>query len=168
MATADLSSHQNTQTLYVEHLCWLKGWLKKKLGCTDQAADLAQDTFVRVLLQQNRTAIREPRAYLTTVASGLVIDHWRKQDIERGWIEAMTNQPEVEVPSPEQRLLIWEALYRVDRMLSELPLKVREAFLCSQVQGMTYMAIAEQLKVSERMVKKYMAQAMLACIALEI
>ncbi|MNJ69247.1 putative RNA polymerase sigma factor FecI [compost metagenome] len=51
-------------------------------------------------------------------------------------------------------------------MLDRLPHKARRAFLMSQLQGMTYAAIAAELEVSERMVKKYMAQAMLHCLML--
>ena len=52
-------------------------------------------------------------------------------------------------------------------MLMRLPAKVREAFLMAQVEGVTYATIAERLEVSERMVKKYMAQAFLHCAVLE-
>ncbi|WZB75780.1 sigma factor [Achromobacter insuavis] len=37
------------KTLYAEHHGWLRSWLRRKLGCPEQAADLAQDTFLRVL-----------------------------------------------------------------------------------------------------------------------
>ena len=50
---------------------------------------------------------------------------------------------------------------------AEVPEKVRRAFLMAQLQGMPYREIAGTLGVSERMIKKYMAQAMLACLALE-
>ncbi|WP_350649943.1 sigma factor, partial [Pseudomonas sp. HY13-MNA-CIBAN-0226] len=37
------------EVLYNDHHHWLTGWLRRKLGCPDNAADLAQDTFIRVL-----------------------------------------------------------------------------------------------------------------------
>ena len=51
-------------------------------------------------------------------------------------------------------------------MLDRLNPKARAAFLLSQLDGLTYAEIAAQLAVSERMVKKYMAQAMLQCLLL--
>eukprot|EP01034_Spumella_vulgaris_P043948 gene43948-54609_t len=30
--------------LYASHHGWLSGWLRKKMGCADNAADVAQDT----------------------------------------------------------------------------------------------------------------------------
>jgi RNA polymerase sigma-19 factor, ECF subfamily len=153
--------------LYVDHHGWLKGWLRKKLGCSDAAADLAQDTFVRLLGRYDNFSLREPRAYLTTIASGLLIDHWRHREVERTWLECLALQPEAFAPSPEERALAIESLCRIDAMLTRLPDKVRRAFLMAQLQGLVYREIAEALDVSERMVKKYMAQAMLACLALE-
>ena len=49
-------------------------------------------------------------------------------------------------------------------LLDTLKPKVREAFLLSQLDGLTYKQIGERLGVGERMVKKYMAQAMLCCL----
>lgn len=49
-------------------------------------------------------------------------------------------------------------------MQGRLKPKVREAFLLSQLDGLTYKQIGERLGVGERMVKKYMAQAMLCCL----
>ena len=35
--------------MYGQHHPWLLRWLRGKLSCTDHAADLAQDTFVKLL-----------------------------------------------------------------------------------------------------------------------
>ncbi len=115
---------------------------------------------------QDMGAIREPRAYLHTIAKGLLINHWRRRQIEQAYLDALALQPEPVAPSPESQALIVETLLQVDAMLAQLPAKVRSAFLMSQLQGMTYAAIAIELGVSERMVKKYMAQAMLHCLLL--
>lgn len=39
----------SVETLYSEHHGWLQNWLSRRLGCPSLAADLAQDTFVRLL-----------------------------------------------------------------------------------------------------------------------
>ncbi|WP_407293850.1 sigma-70 family RNA polymerase sigma factor [Stutzerimonas zhaodongensis] len=167
MASDGLVRQQLVHRLYVDHLGWLNGWLRRQLGCSQKAADLAQDTFVRVLSKdQCLDAIREPRAYLHTIARGLLINHWRRRQIEQAYLDAVTLLPEAVAPSPEHQALVVETLLRVDAMLARLPEKVRRAFLLSQLQGMTYASIALELGVSERMVKKYMAQAMLHCLTL--
>ena len=48
-------------------------------------------------------------------------------------------------------------------MLAQLPNKAARAFVLAHVEGWRYRQIGEELGVSERMVKRYIAQAMLHC-----
>lgn len=167
MSLVELSSQQYVQRLYIDHNGWLNGWLRQRLGCAHNAADLAQDTFVRLLnSSDNLATLRQPRAYLSTIAHGLMVNYWRRQAVERAYLDALAAQPEALAPSPEERGIIVETLLAIDAMLLRLPSKVRQAFLLSQLDGLTYGVIAQRLGVSERMVKKYMAQAMLHCLLL--
>ena len=45
------------EVLYNDHHHWLTGWLRRKLGCPESAADLAQDTFIRVLSAREAQAL---------------------------------------------------------------------------------------------------------------
>ncbi|MDM0119783.1 sigma-70 family RNA polymerase sigma factor [Variovorax arabinosiphilus] len=165
MSSADLSS--NVQSLYAEHHGWLSTWLRRRLGCAHSAADLAQDTFVRVLLRpQVLPTLREPRAYLTTLAKGVVSEHWRRQALERAYLDALAQMPEALALSPEDRLELLQTLDEIDVMLDGLAPKAREAFVLSQLEGLTYAAIAQRLDISERTVKRYMAQGFERCLAL--
>ena len=137
----------------------------RRLGNAWDAADLAQDTFVRVLGRP--VAGAEPRALLTHIAKGLVVDRWRRQEIERAYLETVAQLPEELVPSPESRLLILETLCRLEAMLQSLPALTRQAFLMSQLDGLTYGAIAEQLGVSLITVKRHMRTAFVACLSLD-
>lgn len=154
------------ETIYRAHHGWLLGWLRRRLGNASHAADLAHDTFLRLMASRDVVALREPQAFLRTLAHGVVVNHWRRLDIERAWSEALAAQPEPQAPSPEERALVMETLCRIDAMLGRLNPKARSAFLLSQIDGLTYAHIGQQLGVSERMVKKYMAQAMLQCLLL--
>jgi len=165
MSSVDRSLNLHIHNLYCEHHGWLHAWLDRKLGNTSDAADLAHDTFLRLLTRQARTLGAEPRALLTHIAKGLVIDRWRRQDVERAYLETIAHLPEPQVPSPETRWLILEALYRIDAMLSQMPDKTRQAFLMSQIDGMTYPQIAIELGVSLISVKRYMRDAFLACLS---
>ena len=154
--------------LYSEHHGWLKRWLRGKLQCAEQAADLAQDTFVRLLAapRARATPLQTPRAYLTTVAQRLLIDHYRRLSLEHAWLEVLAQQPELLVQSPEERLLILETLQRLDAMLAGLPGAVRSAFLMAHIDELPYAEIAVRLDVSERTVKRYLVQAFEQCILL--
>ncbi|WOY01865.1 sigma-70 family RNA polymerase sigma factor [Dickeya fangzhongdai] len=155
---------RRVQQIYSEHHSWLQGWLRRRLGCSQQAADLAQDTFLRLLTHFPAEPIREPRAWLSTVAHGLMVNHWRRKDLEQAYLQTLASQEFVVSPSPEAQAMIVDALVEIDALLSSLSSKARQVFLWVQLEGLTYRQVAERLMVSERMVKKYMAQAMLTCL----
>lgn len=149
--------------LYADHHGWLQAWLRKKLGCSHRAADLAHDTFLRLLSREEPVAIEEPRAFLATIAKGLVSNYFRRQKIEQAWLEALAHLPEAEVPSPETRALMLETLLEIDRRLAALGVLVRRAFLLSQLDGLPQAEIAARLGVSVPTVKRYVAKALVAC-----
>lgn len=152
--------------LYLTHHTWLSGWLRKKLGCAHHAADLAHDTFVRVLSAPPTHELRAPRAFLTTVAHGLMVNHLRRRELERAYLDALAWLPEPLSPSPESRALAIETLLAIDALLDGLPPKARQAFLLSQLEGLRYAEIAERLQVSSSMVKKYMLLAVSHCMGI--
>lgn len=163
----DLVSTPSVETLYGDHHAWLQGWLRRKLGNACDAADLAQDTFMRVLGRPRELAeLREPRAWLTTIAHGLAVDHVRRKTLERACLDAIAHLPEPQAPSPEAQLMLVEALVRIDAMLDGLSPKARSAFLLSRLEGLGYNEIAQQLGVSLSSVEKYMATAIRHCLSL--
>ena len=160
--------HSAVNDLYCDHHGWLKGWLRKRLGNSCDAADLAQDTFVRVIKARNALEIREPRPYLSRVAKGLLVDLFRRRSLEQAWLEALANVPQVEQPSLEEQAILLQALLQIDRMLQGLGAKVRQTFILSQFDGLTYPQIAERLNISVRSVNNYMAKAMEHCCLMQI
>ena len=165
MTTEATLHREDVAALYSNHHGWLLGWLCKKLGNAFDAADLTQDTFTRILASRDVSSLQEPRAYLTTVAKGLVVNWYQRQALERAYLEALAALPEQQAPSVEQRFIILETLYEIDAMLDALPPKVKRAFLLSQIEGLKYEDIAQQLNVSLITVKRYMKQAFLHCLA---
>ncbi|PFH11753.1 RNA polymerase sigma-70 factor (ECF subfamily) [Collimonas sp. PA-H2] len=152
------------QSLYIEHHNWLLGWLRRRLGNIDHAADIAQDTFVRVLLKSAIEVIEEPRAYLTVIAKGLVANAHRRDALERTYLETLALVPEALAPSQEYRAMLLETLFEIDAMLDRLPAKARSTFLLSQLEGLTYAEIAERLDISVRTVKRHMVLGFEQCL----
>jgi RNA polymerase sigma-70 factor (ECF subfamily) len=163
MSATEDSLQENLHSLYADHHGWLYGWLRRKLGCANNAADLTQDTFVQVLATHQTTRIHEPRAYLTVIARRLVFNFWRRRDLEQAYLEAITHLPEESVPSLEEQALVFEALELIDRALDGLPVKARQVFLLNQLQELSYREIAAQLGMPVITVRRYMKQAIRAC-----
>ncbi|MFZ4834770.1 sigma-70 family RNA polymerase sigma factor [Rouxiella sp. Mn2063] len=152
-----------TGQLYFDHHRWLCHWLVQKVGCPRHAEDLAQDTFLSILINSDPASIRQPRPFLATVARRLVANHYRRRTIEEAYLDALRLLPEAETPSPEVRLLTIELLEQLDTTLDGLPAPVREAFLLAHLQGMRYCDIADRLRVSTSSVKQYLQRANLQC-----
>ncbi|MEE4664363.1 RNA polymerase sigma factor [Pseudomonas alliivorans] len=149
--------------LYRDHRSWLLAWLRRNIACPQRAQDLSQDTFVRLLGRDDLESPREPRAFLATVAKGLMFDHFRRAALEQAYLCELMQVPEAEQPSPEEQLLILEDLKTIDRLLATLSSKARTAFLYSRLDGMSHGEIAERLGVSVSRVRQYLAQAMRQC-----
>ena len=91
----------------------------------------------------------ESRRHLTRIANGMVIDLYRRRQIEAAYLEVL-----VQVP---------EALAEIDAVLHLLPSKARQALLLCKLDGMSYRDIAAELQVSVSSVEKYIAAGLLAC-----
>ncbi|MBM7060063.1 sigma-70 family RNA polymerase sigma factor [Pseudomonas sp. UL073] len=168
MSIAQTAPDIALQRLYLDNHSWLSGWLRRRLGCPESAADLTQDTFVKVLVARELPAIREPRAFLTTIAKRVLANHYRRQDIERAYLEALASLPVAEVPCEESRAIILETLLELDRLLDGLPRLARQVFLLVQLDGLTYAEVAAQLDISLSSVKRYLAKAAQQCYFAEV
>lgn len=152
-------------TLYREHHNWLFVWLRKKLNCRHQAADIAHDTFTRILSLSHLPYLQEPRAYLVTTAKRLLIDQTRKQCIEQAYLAELTRAAEAMdgFPSAEDIAAAVQILDKISQVLTGLAEKPRQAFLLHYFDGLTHSATGAQLGVSDRMVRKYLVQALVHC-----
>jgi RNA polymerase sigma-19 factor, ECF subfamily len=163
MSSKDAVLHREVETLYFAHHTWLRTWLRRKLGCAHRAADLAHDTYMRLLTRDEPIDAREPRAFLTTVAQRVLYNHWRREQLEQAWLEAIAHVPEPLAPSPEERALILETLVEIDALLDGLPKPVKRAFLLAQLDGASHAQIATELQVSLATVKRYLVRAGAQC-----
>ncbi|HEC75095.1 MAG TPA: sigma-70 family RNA polymerase sigma factor [Methylophaga aminisulfidivorans] len=155
-------SQHSIEHLYRDHHSWLHRWLRSRLGCDHSAADVAHDTYIKVLtgsIPQDD----QPRRYLTRIAKSLVIDLFRRRQIEQVYIETIQQLPEHYAPSTETQHIVIETLLEIDHMLQSLPDNVRQAFLMRKLDGHSYQVIADTLEVSLSSVEKYVAKALTAC-----
>jgi len=149
--------------LYSDHHGWLRGWLRKRLGCSETAADLAQDTFIRILLKESNPRPDAPRAYLSTIARGLMINHWRRQALEQAYLELLASQPEPVTLSLEEQHLVVDTLVQLAQVLDGLPRRDKQIFLLARLDGMKYQAIAQYLGINVNRVQKAMIRCMRQC-----
>ncbi len=116
------------------------------------AADLTQDTFVRVLASPpaETAPVSNPAAYLFRVARNLSIDHQRRErllnrvDLGAEGFEAILD------PSPSQEAAVYDRqkLALTAAALAELPERTRRAFELHRIEEMTVAEVAAELGLS--------------------
>ncbi|MBY8823671.1 sigma-70 family RNA polymerase sigma factor [Sphingomonas colocasiae] len=160
MATIDMEG------LYSGHGDWLRGWLRRYTRCSDRAADLAQDTFCKLIESPVSGAPHNPRPYLATVARRLMIDQARRMEVERTFLEAHAAlMAGAAAPCPERIAAAIGELNIVVRALETLSERARRAFLRARLDGAPHAEIAAELGVSKSMVKQYVAKGYACCYA---
>ena len=163
VSTAELALQQQVSSLYTDHHGWLRGLLRRKLGNAFDAADLAHDVYLHLMKTGRVPPAGESRRHLTQIANGMVIDLYRRRQIEAAYLEVLALVPEALAPSEEERALVLEALAEIDAVLHQLPAKARKALLLCKLDGLSYRDIAAELQVSVSSVEKYIAAGLLAC-----
>lgn len=150
--------------IYQDYQSSLVLWFKHKLHNHHSSEDLSQEVFYRALKSNYRfEEIKEPKAWLLGIAKHVIIDHWRHQQIERGYLETLPSITQDDYPSTEHQICMCETLNQVQQTLEKLPNRVAQVFLLSQLEGMTYRTIGQQLNISQATVKRDMKQAFSAC-----
>jgi RNA polymerase sigma-70 factor (ECF subfamily) len=160
---ADLSPSLVAELYRQQHQA-LINFLKRKLGSVQEAHDVAQQAYER-LLQNTTTGIDNPRAFIFKVANNIAIDYLRQRKL-RGDDEAGDFVSEDLVSpslSPDARADYELTVAMVRLFISELPPKCRSAFLYYKFEERDYKEIAGLLGVTESMVRKYVIRAMSYC-----
>lgn len=138
--------------------------LTRRLGSPVAAADVAQDTYLRLQRAETLPRVDNPRAYLFRVADNLAADHQRRDAARRRWTTAgeLPEQPD-ERAGPEAALDARQRLEVLRQAIDELPPKCRAVFLMHKLEGLSHAAIAARLGISKSMVEKHVMKALAHC-----
>lgn len=152
------------QRLYEERQESLTAFFRRRLRATPDAADLAQEVYLRMLRRAESAPIENPEAYLFTVAGNLAREY-SVSERRRG--TAVTPEEAeaalVELPAFERTVDHGARLRRLEAALAELSPKCRAAVLLQYQHGLSYDEIGARLGVSRSMVKKYLSQGLAHC-----
>ena len=156
--------HADVDDIFRQHYGWLRARVMRRVASHCEAEDVASETFLQLTEDGGRSEIREPRAFLTTIAKRILIKLWQRQDLEQAYADTLRQMPEAVALSPEEHSMLVEAICQIDRALAALPLPVKTAFLLSRLDGLSYPQIAEHMGVSLATVERHMKRALLQCV----
>lgn len=153
--------------LFSEHNRALVGYLKSRLRSEQEAKEVAQEAYVRVLQLDKPGGTSLLRAYLFKTAANLAVDRLRRrsllQRIEETELFNELNTPNGDSNNPELRLLKEETEHQLWRFLDELPEKGRQIFRLCRLDGLSQQDVALKLGISDRMVRRYVTYVVVYC-----
>jgi RNA polymerase sigma-70 factor (ECF subfamily) len=152
--------------LFREHNEALIRFLALRLHSQQEAREVAQEAYVRVLNLEQPGAVSFLRAFLFRTAANLAVDRIRHEQTARRMAKAGKFWEELAgVPSAEQSATHAQELSFAEKLIDELPPKCRRAFLLHKVYGLEFAEIAKQMGLKERMVRNYVVRAVMYCRA---
>jgi RNA polymerase sigma-70 factor (ECF subfamily) len=154
------------ERLFAEHHRALQAFFYRRIRSKSNAPDLVQEVYVRMLRVSDTDAIRNPEAYLYTVASNLVKEHAvleRRQASAIAVDDAGILELLGELPTFDRQLDTNRRVLRLRTVLAQLSPKCRATVMLRYRHELSYEEIGDRLGVSSNMVKKYLAQALAHC-----
>ncbi len=162
-ARADTGPGGAVADLFGEHNAALMRFLKLRLDSEQEARDVAQEAYVRLLQLDKPGTVSFLRAYLFKTASNLATDQLRRRMVRRVVHADPVLREETDELDPERAAMASQQLSLVQAALRALPGHIREAFLLHRLNGLSVVEIGQRMGVSERTARNYVIHAMLRC-----
>lgn len=157
---------QFVEALFHKYRSPLLNYLTRLSGSRDDALELLQETYIRLLKQKSLDHIEsEARGYLFKIATNLMLDKSRKdkaqyQDCHQPFLD--DNHLD-ESPSPARQAYWNKTLEHMKEVIRDFPPRCRRVFILHHFKHMTYNEIADLLEITNRTVERDMSLAMTLC-----
>jgi RNA polymerase sigma factor (sigma-70 family) len=152
--------------LFHEHNRALVGYLRARLRSEQEAKEVAQEAYVRLLQLQKPGTPGLLRAYLFKTATNIATDRLRHRGVRQraAQVELFESLSASSTSDdPAEQLLARERTEQLLRCLEELPARCRQVFQMHRLEGLDQRAVADRIGVSERMVRRYVTYALVYC-----
>ena len=159
-------SRAKVAQLFADHRDRLQQYLSARLSNPDDAAELAQEAYLRLLRTKRAELVKHPQAYLFRIARNLLhelytgrqmrIDADVTADVELDDLESAE-------PSPDDCAVLAVRRSLIHKAIAELPVKCQAALVLHLREGLTQKEIAERMDLSRQMVQKYLARGLAHC-----
>ena len=153
------------ERLFREHNEALIRFLRGRVGSRNEALEVAQEAYVRLLSLDQPGAVSYLRAFLFKTAANIAIDRRRRhQNFDKVAGRQLFTEL-AENRTPERQLSGEQTLRHLGALIENMPPKCRESFVMNQIQGLDAATIARRLGITDSMVRKYVVRALLHCRA---
>src|SRR5689334_12955920 len=163
----DLDQSRVIADLFHAHNAALLSFLAARLHNAQDARDVAQEAYVRLLQLDTPGALSFLRGYLFKIAENIAIDRMRHRAlrVRAAYTEGLLFEKLDEHSSAERSLLAQEELTRISARLKDLPADCRRAFVMHVLLDRSTKEIAAEMNVTDRTVRNYVTRGLLVCQA---
>lgn len=140
----------------------LMRFLRRSWSDEAEAADLRQETYIRVYEAARRKRPSPVRPFVFFVARNLVIDRLRRKSVvpietmaDGDWLHVVDSEP-----VPEQYVAARQDLQRMQAVLDALPPRCRQVIILRRVHGYSQREVAQKMGIKEETVESQMVKGM--------
>ncbi|MDE0178363.1 MAG: sigma-70 family RNA polymerase sigma factor [Gammaproteobacteria bacterium] len=168
LASTQRSSRKRVvQALFDRHAEALRLFLRGRSVAPDEIEEVLQELFTRLmgahrLEEKMADSTGSSRSYLLTMANGLMVDRWRKEQVRNAYAEAVrdVDQGHTDEHSPERIVAAQMELEAIKAVILDMPLNWRVALLLQRMRNMSYEDIALHMGVQVKQVDNYLVRAL--------
>ena len=154
----DEHAFRNLFEMYYPSLC---NYARQLLGDPDLAEEVVQGLFVKIWEKRTTLSIETSlRNYLFRSVKNLCNNLISHQKVRQLHADKFRETLQGAEEAADAFLLDAEMAIRIENVVNSLPEKRREIFRLSREEGLTYLQIAEQLKISVKTVENQMGLAL--------
>lgn len=152
-------AQRHVDLLYRDQAGSLQRRIRAQVGSSEEASDIVQEAFSRLLGAGQGLSLRNPGAFLNRIVRNLLIDRSRRSAVRPPFV-CLEDDTDVAVPPDQaQAIELDQMRKRYREIVDGLPPRTREVFLLHRVDELGYREIAERLDISIRTVEWHIAQA---------
>ena len=159
------SSRSQISKAFMEQQRPLKAFISRFIRGPQDIDDIAQETFIRAFLAEQKGDIQHPKAYIYRVARNLAFETLAKKSIQlTSYIEDSCDQSLLQSGEDiEHKAIVMEKFDRVKIAITEMPPQCQRVFIMHKVYGFKYREISQQLGISVSTVEKHMMTGLKKC-----
>lgn len=148
--------------LYQRHFGELRAFILRRVGCRELAAELTNETFIRILDYRSSDPIENQRAFLYRIAGNLAIDHHRAHPEHAECFDDLneSEHPSTDLYDPARVVCARQTLERLRLAVEALPPQCRRAFVLFKFEGRSHAEIAAEFNVTKNAVEKLLIRAL--------
>ena len=165
MATDPEARRSDISEAFVEQQRPLRAFISRFIRGPQDIDDIAQETFVRAFLAEQKGDIQHPKAYIYRVARNLAFETLSKKSTQlTSYIEdscdlsLLQSNEDIEVST-----IVKEKFDRVKVAIAEMPPQCQRVFIMHKVYGFKYKEISQQLGISVSTVEKHIMTGLKKC-----